>query len=230
MIDKNIIFISGWATNNNIWTNVTQQMNNKTISIPWNRCLKEKNNENKLYSTLMKDDSEYTLVGWSLGGIIALNGAINFPKKIKKLLLISSTARMLADTNYNGTPEKHLRSMKIKLQKYKEKVLNDFLSVSFNPERNNCPDEIINCAKLYDTNTLKDGLEYLAKSDFRNKLQNIKCPVNILHGEYDQVIPCANSLYLSEKIEKAQIHIVPNAGHMLPLYHSKLILEGLKKY
>ena len=46
-----------------------------------------------------------------------------------------------------------------------------------------------------------------------DRLGQIKCPVLIVHGEQDLLIPPANAHLLKSRIPQAEVFMIPNAGH-----------------
>ena len=100
-------------------------------------------------------DGQINLCGLSLGGILALNYAIDFPDKVKKLVLI-------------GTPYKVPRVMfSIQNVIFKFIPKSIFENMAFNKK---------------DTFVLGQSMK---KLDFTNKVQNIKCSTLIICGKKD---------------------------------------------
>lgn len=100
-------------------------------------------------------DGQINLCGLSLGGILALNYAIDFPDKVKKLVLI-------------GTPYKVPRVMfSIQNVIFKFIPKSIFENMAFNKK---------------DTFVLGKSMK---KLDFTNKAQNIKCSTLIICGKKD---------------------------------------------
>ncbi len=112
-----------------------------------------------LYSSFVeycnKIDGQIDLCGLSLGGILALNYAIDYPNKVEKLVLI-------------GTPHKVPKVM-FSIQNIIFKFLPKkiFETMAFNKK---------------DTFILGKTMKNL---DFSNRVQNIKCPTLIICGEKD---------------------------------------------
>jgi pimeloyl-ACP methyl ester carboxylesterase len=46
-----------------------------------------------------------------------------------------------------------------------------------------------------------------------DRLQNIKCPVLIVHGEKDVLVPPENAALIRSKVPQAELFMIPNAGH-----------------
>ena len=102
-----------------------------------------------------KIDGKIDLCGLSLGGILALNYAIDYPNKVEKLVLI-------------GTPHKVPKvmfSIQNVIFKFLPKKI--FETMAFNKK---------------DTFILGNTMK---KLDFSNRVKNVKCPTLIICGEKD---------------------------------------------
>jgi pimeloyl-ACP methyl ester carboxylesterase len=52
-----------------------------------------------------------------------------------------------------------------------------------------------------------------ARHDTYDRLHEITCPVMILHGEDDVMIPVGNAHLLKERVPHAELHVLPGLGH-----------------
>lgn len=139
------------------------------------------------------------LCGISLGGILALNYTLDYPDKVKTLVLI-------------GTPHKIPKVM-FAIQNVIFKLLpkSIFEEMAFNKK---------------DTFALGNSMKNL---DFRNKVQNIKCPTLIICGKKDSAnIKSAN--YFVENIKNAKIDIIENCGHVVNEEKPKALAKILSEY
>ena len=135
---------------------------------------------NNLYSSFVKYcnniDGKIDLCGLSLGGILALNYALDFPNKLNSLILI-------------GTPHKvpkFMFSIQNVIFKFLPKSL--FETMAFNKK-----------------NTFILG-NSMKKLDFSNRVQHIKCPTLIICGEKDRAnIKAAYYLSANIKDSKLKI-------------------------
>ncbi len=156
------ILIHGSGHKADSWNKVTSYMNNdKDILCPNLSTIldgKEASYDN-VYSSFIeycnKIDGKIDLCGLSLGGILALNYAIDYPNKVEKLVLI-------------GTPHKVPKvmfSIQNVIFKFLPKKL--FETMAFNKR---------------DTFILGNTMK---KLDFSNRVQNVKCPTLVICGEKD---------------------------------------------
>ena len=156
------ILIHGSGHKADSWNKVISNMNNdKDILCPdLSTILNGKEaSYNNLYSSFAeycnKLDGKIELCGLSLGGILALNYAIEYPNKVEKLVLI-------------GTPHKVPKvmfSIQNVIFKFLPKKI--FETMAFNKK---------------DTFILGNTMK---KLDSSNRVKNVKCPTLIICGEKD---------------------------------------------
>ena len=156
------IFVHGSGHKATSWEKTISYMtNNEDIVCPNLSSIlegKEASYEN-LYSSFVKYCNEFDgqihLCGLSLGGILALNFALDFPQKVKTLVLI-------------GTPYK-VPKVAFSIQK----IIFRFLTKS-----------IFETMAFDKKNTFALG-DTMKNLDFSDRVKNIKCPTLILCGKKD---------------------------------------------
>ena len=156
------IFVHGSGHKATSWDKTISYMtNNEDIVCPNLSSIlkgKEASYEN-LYSSFVKYcseiDGQIHLCGLSLGGILALNFTLDFPKKVKSLVLI-------------GTPYKV------------PKLAFSFQNIIFRF----LPKSIFETMAFDKKNTFALG-DTMKNLDFSDRVKNIKCPTLILCGKKD---------------------------------------------
>ena len=156
------IFVHGSGHKATSWEKTISYMtNNEDIVCPNLSSIlegKEASYEN-LYSSFVKYCNEFDgqihLCGLSLGGILALNFALDFPQKVKTLVLI-------------GTPYKV------------PKVAFSFQNIIFRF----LPKSIFETMAFDKKSTFALG-DTMKNLDFSDRMKNIKCPTLILCGKKD---------------------------------------------
>lgn len=163
-----------------------------------------------------------TLLGWSLGGMLALQLAADHPEKINKLILLSSTARFTSCENYPaGLAPGIIKNLGRKLLKNKWQTQLDFYKLMFSPLES-ASLETFNTAMTpplanLEIQTLQAGLQYLLATDLRSLLPTIQTPCHIVHGTEDTICPLAGGQYLATMLPNSTLTLVPGAGH-IPFY------------
>jgi len=173
------------------------------------------------------------IVGWSAGGIAAIEAAANYPEKVCGLVLLSATARFCSDADYSaGVDPAVLRAMIRGLKKNPEAVIADFILQALYPVRIPA-DELVRRTKNaleQGTNSLIDGLEYLARVDLRDALPAITTPCLIIHGRQDRIVPRQAAQFLVSKLPVSDVELVPSAGHSLIEQRGKELIYRILQF
>jgi pyruvate dehydrogenase E2 component (dihydrolipoamide acetyltransferase) len=151
------------------------------------------------------------LVGQSLGGAIVLQLAVDHPEKVASLTLISS-AGLGTDVNMPyieafiaATGRKDLKPELEKLFANPQLVSRDMINDVLKNKRMDGADQVLR------TVAAKSFAGGKQSTVLRDKLTAIKCPVQIVFGAQDQIIPARHAEGLGESIK---VRIIPEASHM----------------
>ena len=164
------------------------------------------------------------VMGHSMGGFIAQALALEYPQRVRKLIL--------AATNFGGPHHVPIKpaAMAVLTDTSEDALtrLKNGILVSTAPGfADKHPDIIENWLAWRAANPLAPagyqaqlaiGLGLLSEeAAFETKLPAITAPTLILFGAHDAVVPPANAELLARQIAHSRVHILPNAGHFFPL-------------
>jgi len=146
---------------------------------------------------------EFVLVGFSMGGSFALRLALGFPERLRGLVLVSATARMMEDpaTGWKGMSLRRRAALKLGTQI-------------------TCRG---NASPLFAEANLDRGLDSLGAVDLRAALRAVpsdsnlkRIPVAIFQSERDGIVRPSNADFLKGIFPQASVCRVPGAEHTLP--------------
>ncbi|MFX1566902.1 MAG: alpha/beta fold hydrolase [Promethearchaeota archaeon] len=179
------------------------------------------------------------LLGFSMGGCIAQELVLNYPKKVKKLVLTSSWCG--PSHGIPPIPGKNPFTDMLTLLKEKnyEKVARNLTEALFpeNYKKNN-PNIIKKVIDNYMNNPPSPkGFEgqsaYVESFDTYERLSEITIPTLILHGTEDVILPVENAKILAENIPSAELILFENTGHGMNIQENKRwtqkVIEFLKR-
>ena len=174
---------------------------------------------------------KFTLIGLSMGGILALEIIRKVPERVVKIVLM--------DTNYKSeTAEiKSKRVPQIKL--VNEGLLEDVMcqQIKNNYLRTDRKNQEIFDLCLSMANDLgkeifiNQSKALSTRKDYKSTLENIKVPSLIICGEYDRLCPIKVHIEMESLIENSTLEIIPDAAHLptleQPAYVNKILGKWL---
>ncbi|MFW9819366.1 MAG: alpha/beta fold hydrolase [Candidatus Thorarchaeota archaeon] len=179
------------------------------------------------------------ILGFSMGGCIAQEIVLNYPKRVSKLILTSSWC----GSSHGIPPISEVNpflKMAPLLKEGKIEQMAKILTESLFPEnyKKNNPRIIEKVIENYMNNTpslkgFQGQSAYVDTFDTFDKLPEIKIPTLILHGTEDQILPVENAKILAGRIPSAELILFENTGHGMNIQENKLwtqkVLDFLKK-
>ncbi len=186
-----------------------------------------------LAARLAECGSRAAVLGWSMGGQVALETALAFPGRIARLVLIGTTARFQEGAGEPpGVPAARLRAMRLNLRRAPQAVLAEFYRRVYAPDPAppGTPSDRDPESAPPDPPALRLGLEYLADADGRAGLDRLCVPTLVLHGREDRVVPWQAGAWLARRIPSAGWHCVPAAGHALPLRPTPALADAIRAF
>lgn len=146
---------------------------------------------------LSKED-EFVLVGWSMGGSYALRYAMQFPEKLKGLVLVAATPRMMCDENWAGMTLRRVAALELGTKMTRPNPYCEYSDENFSR-----------------------GLDYLKSTDLRRDLADflasggLKCPVYIFQSVSDGIVRADNAKFLGAVFPHAYVEMIEGGEHAL---------------
>lgn len=201
-----ILVFNGWAAGPETWA---------LCAFPHDWVFDYVEQLDGLPEKVMEESDEVVLVGFSMGGSTALRMWLKWPEKVKGLVLISTTPRMMEAENWKGMSERRLAALRLGTQ------------MMFRDDP----------SPMYDERNMERGLDYLKTTDLRLQLLSISesgesvkrrnFPVFIFQSEKDGIVRPSNAEFLKEVFPQAKVTMVPGNEHVLPIRVPELIDEAV---
>jgi len=177
--------------------------------------------------------------GVSMGGMIALELVLRHPEQIEKVVLGCTmpggpNSRMA----HPEIGQKMMASAKM-MALDPDKGLDGIISLCFpedfvrtHPEIKKRMMESMSVLPQAPPETADRTMPGLMAFNAYERLPQVKCPVLIVHGDQDVLIPVENAYIIKNRIPQAELYIIPGAGHMFqdidPAGIHQRIVEFLK--
>ncbi len=172
------------------------------------------------------------LVGWSMGGIVALETAIHFPELVRRLVLISSCAQFCApSTDQHGVQSLPVRAMILGLHRDRDETLRRFFSLVHSASGATGPMAAdLHQALRLDPDHLVHGLRYIQTADLRARLSAVRVPTLIAHGRQDRVISWRASQLLRAGIDGSDLLLVDEGDHGLVATSPEILAPAILRF
>ncbi|HLH78093.1 MAG TPA: alpha/beta hydrolase [Candidatus Binataceae bacterium] len=160
------------------------------------------------------------IYGISMGGMIAQQLALDHPAQVKKLIL---GCTWCGGVHAVRPPEQVLMDLLAGTKlaaSAPERALDILLPLLYpapflaaHPELKPMLLLALAAVPAITPEVAEKTLLSVAEFESYERLPQISCPVMIIHGDQDQVIPPANAQVLKQRLPQAELWIIPGAGH-----------------
>ena len=219
-MEHHVILLPGWASGRQVWGDLPEKLSQKYIThkLNWEGIKYPEDFRSGVINYIQDNRlTDYTIIGWSLGALCALEAAFEPMDGLAGLILLAGCASFVrrSDPEYLcGWPAYVLDRMKEKLQVNKAAVLNEFQDSLFSGH------EQKRSGNFYDDpmpeiRSLIAGLDYLKEVDLLKKINRITIPVLLVHGILDKIIPVKALKYLKDNLKgPVETFLLENTGHI----------------
>lgn len=237
-----IVLIHGWAMHTGIWRGFAKQLAKHyqvtCIDLPGHgrsEKLSAFTLENISHQLGKILPSRCSLIGWSLGGTVALDLAHRFPEKIKHLVMIGSNPRFVKTTTWAGIPSETLYKFAANLNTDCHATLERFLSLQVHGLEDGkiLLKELktaLHACEPPQQDVLKGGLAILEQQDLRSQLARLQCPVQVILGTHDTLVPVAVAEQLQGLNPRLTLNIIERAAHVPFLSHPTQLIKMLRDF
>lgn len=237
-----LVLLPGWAMHSGIWGDVAdvlaQAFRVHLVDLPGhgvNRAMELSADLDQVTDQILCELPTAMWLGWSLGGLVALNAAIRQPRKIQKLVLVGATPSFSKQDNWEWGLDASAR------QAFSDGLENDFKETvkqfSVQTFGANLVDESVARLgglalheNLPDKSTLLTGLQLLYANNLLPDLSRCEKPTLFLGGSRDRTILPESFKQAASLIPGARVEIIAGAGHAPFISHEEAFLNIVLKF
>jgi len=177
-----------------------------------------------------------TLLGWSLGGQVAMRAALDHPHRITRLVLLAATPKFVAIEDWTrGMALADLEEFGAALKADPQATLLRFLSLQTRgmPGQKALLQQLrqtLLAAPVACSEALAGGLAILRDTDLRAELPRLTQPTLVLHGALDTLTPLAAGAWLAETLSNVQYSALARAAHAPHLSHGEDVAAAIGRF
>lgn len=236
-----LVMIHGWAMHSGVWRSFVQQLAQYRqvvcLDLPGHGRSGHITNytlagiADVLFKAIQLE--KFSLLGWSLGGLVAIEMANRYPQQVASLSILASNPKFTNSADWAGVKPEVLDGFAAQLSLDPRQTLLRFLALQVNalPDGKQLLQSLKQAVMECESPTvlvLQEALTILKHSDLRAKLLQYKGPVTLIQGDKDPLAPLAGALALQQMQPEIALHVLERAGHVPFLSHSRQLLAILQ--
>ena len=243
-LKQTLVFLHGWGVNAAIFQPLAKQLTenyqvicldlpgfgDQVKAFPSHYSLANVTSE--LSSKIPKNS---IVVGWSLGGLVATQLALEYPEKVTKLVTIASSPAFVARDNWPGIKPNVLAMFHQQLEGDISKTLAGFLKLQAMGSPHVRDDiriikQLVELKPQPSKAVLDSGLNILADIDLRDQLRNISQPFLRIYGKLDALVPYKAISQIDDLAPTSRSCVLAKASHAPFISHQVEFIEVLDSW
>ncbi len=242
MSRQKLVLLHGWGFSSEVFAKIIPPLNDdfdvQLIDLPGYGVRESEQFPTSLQDVAMhvvtkingEDGEKLSLLGWSLGGLVAQQIAIDFPQLIDKLILVAATPCFLQKDDWKQAVDPDLAGQFNKQveQNHSDALKGFYLQLAaMEPKPRSIVKEVIKLLPgEISRSNLIDSLKVLHQTDLRKQIAQSAIDILWIYGANDQMIPG-----VLEKISaKSAIKILDNAAHLPFLSQPQEFIQTVKQF
>lgn len=205
---RNIIFLSGWSFNASALSIMEEQLRGYHF---YYGHLPQNNDPETLTAYANTLPSSAILIGWSLGGLLAIRLCALYPERFTRLILLASSPKFVAEGSWQGIDPRLADQFKEHATNDADQCAQHFLRLTCYPSSSRRTRRYF-ATHRYDTQSAESKtfhLNDLLEADLRHQYASLKQPILTIAGARDAVLNTKDSDVM-----------IPNAGHAFFYTHT----------
>ncbi|GAA4344171.1 pimeloyl-ACP methyl ester esterase BioH [Kangiella taiwanensis] len=239
-----LVLLHGWGLHSGIWELITEQLSQNytlhLIDLPgFGRSPLPSGDYSidLLTEQVLKVTPEKAhYLGWSMGGLVATNIAVNHPDRVESLITVSSSPRFVQTDDWQHAMKPNIMDSFCRyLEEDYQGTIIRFLAIQAIGSETQKED----IRRLRDTvfihgmpasKALREGLNLLNDVDLRDHLKDISVPFLRLYGRLDSLVPAKAANDIQQLAPHSKHHVFPKASHAPFLSHTNQFVEKVKEF
>lgn len=176
-------------------------------------------------------------LGWSLGGLVATQAALQAPQRVSHLLTLASSPCFVANGHWPGIKPEVLAAFAEQLADDHQAVIKRFLALQAMGSEHAKQDirqlrDSLNRKPSPNEQALAAGLNLLATVDLRDRLVELQMPMLRLYGRLDALVPNQAIPLIEDLLPQPyrQQYIEPKASHAPFISHPQQTAQQIQAF
>lgn len=170
------------------------------------------------------------LIGFSLGGAVALDFSLKYPENVSSLVLMSSFSK--SDEYLTNIFSQFKDALKNSFEDFYDLILPMVLCPEVIDDNREALDQIREFAsKTANTDAYIKAVDACMEFDVDDSLSKIEVPTLVMSGKYDEISLLSSQKTIQKKISNSELIVFDNVKHNLLVgKNNERVLEVLEKF
>lgn len=241
---EDVVVLHGWGLNGNIWTPVSAQLAQlgrlHQLDLPgygespWPAEL-PLSFEHLCQLTAQTLPPRCHLIGWSLGGLVASQIALDYPERIQSLVTVASSPYFPAAEHWPGIEPHILSTFARQLSRDFKRTVERFLALQSMGSPHAKADvrqikEWLFAKPMASVEVLHAGLDMLAEVDLRPRLHELQLPFLRIYGRLDALVPARLKTQVDQLAPNSEAVVAPNCSHAPFISDPEFFMAQLQRF
>jgi len=248
---KPLLLIHGWGMHGGVWQPILDQLVTDftvyVIDLPGMgfsqsdsagdlKVLNLKMIADQVMAALPAGIKELSVCGWSLGGQVAMQMALQQPGLVKQLVLIGTTPKFVNASDWQlGMDSSIFKQFAQNISDDYQTTLMKFLTLQCmrSPDARHIIKQLRESfaqRPVPSLDTLQNALDILLASDLRQQVGQVSQPALVIHGDRDSLAPVNVARWLAAQLPSAQLLEIAGASHAPFLSHTNDFVQALHAF
>jgi pimeloyl-[acyl-carrier protein] methyl ester esterase len=241
-----LMLLHGWAMHSGIWGPVLERLGRRfrvhAVDLPGhghsplNEPFTLDNVSASVGAAIPADSGAVTVLGWSIGGLVAMCLARQQPASIARLVLVATTPRFASGTDWpHGMSPQTLAQFGDELDVAWKLTIQRFLALQLQGSDRGRAALATLRHQIFargepSAQALFGALEVIATTDLRALVPEIPQPSLVISGSRDTLAPPEAGRWLAERLPHARFALIDGAAHVPFLSHPDAFMATLDAF
>ncbi|MBU9822190.1 pimeloyl-ACP methyl ester esterase BioH [Rahnella sp. BCC 1045] len=240
--DRHLVLLHGWGLNAGVWCYTAERLAPHfclhLIDLPGygrSEGFGALTLEEMADLVLSAMPQKASLVGWSLGGLVASQIALSAPQRVEKLITVASSPCFTAHEDWPGIRPDVLQGFQHQLSEDFQRTVERFLALQTLGSNSARQDarllkSIVLNLPMPPAEVLNGGLEILRTADLRESVTTLTLPVLRIYGALDGLVPRKIVPLLDALLPDSHSEIIEKAAHAPFISHPDAFCEIVERF
>ena len=241
----NLVLIHGWGMSGNVWESVAEKLSRHyritILDLPGygrsaHYVLPQYTLQHLADELVSLVPPGAAVLGWSLGGMIAMQMALSYPNAFERLIVVATSPQFRFSEDWpHAVDSRILDNFAGALASSYKDTIQQFLAIQALGSEHAREEIRLLRGKVFrdgepDKTALRQSLHILQSANLRDRVQAIDMETLVISGERDRLVPVAAANCLSQSIKDSRLRIIKGASHAPFISHQDLFVQTVQEF